>query len=202
MDEPEAHINSPLQQRAERDPQFAEEMWRFRHPEEDGEKLTLEAILVECPLRYGITVGSLDTLSRFYAWLKLKRRFQEKRNAIEQIKAEMAKDPDMTPDQIESAGRVMFLTESVVEKNAKVFSAMVKIGQTDKSLDQRERQLDQRDTELVQREKQVAQAERKLAILEKKAAFYDAVKEKAKDAGSGGVTAEQMEDIERRLKMM
>ena len=201
MHEPEAHINSPLQQRAEKDPQFAEEMWRFRHPEEDGEKLTLEAILVECPLRYGITVGSLDTLCRFYAWLKLKRRFQEKRNAIEQIKAEMAKDPDMTPDQIERAGRVMFLTESVVEKNAKVFSSMVKIGQTDKSLDQRDKQLDQRDKELGQREKQVAQAERKLAILEKKAAFYDAVK-KAAENREGGITAEEMADIERRLKLL
>jgi DNA-binding transcriptional MerR regulator len=201
MDEPEAHINSPLQQRAEKDPQFAEEMWRFRHPEEDGEKLTLEAILVECPLRYGITVGSLDTLSRFYAWLKLKRRFQEKRNAIEQIKAEMAKDPDMTPDQIERAGRVMFLTESVVEKNAKVFSSMVKIGQADKSLDQRDKQLDQRDKDLNQREKVVQQGERRLAVLEKKAAFYDAVK-KAAENREGGITAEEMADIERRLKLL
>jgi len=200
--EPEAHVNSPLQMRAEMDAQFAEDMWRFRHPEDGGEKLTLEAILVEVPLRYGITVGSLDTLSRFYRWLKLRRESQEKRDAIRQIQEEMAKDPSISPEQIEKAGRVMFLTDSYVKKDAKVFGSMVKIGQTDKSLAQRDKQLKQRDKELTQREKLVEQAERRVAILEKKAAFYDAVKEKAKEAGSGGVTAEQMEDIERRLKMM
>jgi hypothetical protein len=43
---------------------------------------------------------------------------------------------------------------------------------------------------------------RKVVMLEKKAAFYDAIKEKANESGTGGVTAEQMEDIERKLKMM
>lgn len=201
MDEPQAHVSSPLQLRADQDAQFAEEMWRFRNPEDGGEKLTLEAILVECPLRYGITVGSLDTLSRFYRWLKLKRESQEKRDAIRQIKEEMAKDPAISPEQIEQAGRVMFLADAYVGKNAKVFSSMVKIGQTDKSLAQRDKQLDQRDKELVQREKLVAQAERRVAVLEKKAAFADAVK-KAAENSTGGITAEQMAEIERKLKLL
>lgn len=173
MKEPEAHVNSPLQQRAEQDARFAEEMWRFRHPEEGGEKLTLEAILVEVPLRYGITVGSLDTLSRFYKWLGLCRRFQAKTNAIRQIQEELAKDPDVSEEQIKKVGRRLFLTESVVDKDAKVFADMVKIGQTDTSLAQRDKQLDQRDKELKQREKLVQQSERKLAILEAKAAKLD-----------------------------
>lgn len=201
MKEPEAHVNSPLQQRAEQDARFAEEMWRFRHPEEGGEKLTLEAILVEVPLRYGITVGSLDTLSRFYRWLKVRRDFQAKRDAISQIKEEMAKDPSISAEQIERAGRVMFLTDSYVEKNAKVFASMMKIGQTDKSLAQRDKQLTQRDQELTQREKLVEQSERRIALLEKKAEFADAVK-KAAENSSGGITAEQMEEIERKLKLL
>jgi hypothetical protein len=188
MKEPEAHVNSPLQTRAEQDPVFAEEMWRFRHPEEGGEKLTLEAILVEVPLRYGITVGSLDTLSRFYRWLKLKRDFAAKRDAITQIKEEMAKDPSIAPEQIERAGRVMFLADSYVEKNAKVFASMMKIGQTDKSLDQRDKQLRQRDREISQREKLVEQAERRVRLLEAKAAKAD---EASKVMGDGSLSEEE-----------
>lgn len=188
MNEPEAHVNSPLQLRAEKDAVFAEEMWRFRHPEEGGEKLTLEAILVECPLRYGITVGSLDTLSRFYRWLGLCRRFQAKSNAIRQIQDEMAKDPDVSEEQIKKVGRRLFLTESVVDKDGKLFVDMVKIGQVDTTIAQRDKQLRQRDKELTQREKLVAQSERRVAILEKKAAQAD----QAKDvANNGTMSAEE-----------
>jgi|JFJP01.1.fsa_nt_gi hypothetical protein len=195
MKEPEAHVNSPLQLRAEMDAQFAEEMWRFRHPEEGGEKLTLEAILVEVPLRYGITVGSLDTLSRFYKWLGLRRRFQQKNDAIRQLQEEMRKDSKFSEDAIKKVGRRLFLTESVMDKDRKLFVDMVKIGQNDVKLDQNDQKI-AISKEVVELDK------RKLTILEKKAAFYDAVKEKAKEGGAGGVTAEQMEDIERRLKMM
>lgn len=198
MKEPEAHVNSPLQQRAEQDARFAEEMWRFRHPEEGGEKLTLEAILVEVPLRYGIVVQSLDTLSRFYRWLRLRRESQEKREAIAQIKEEMAKDPSITPDQIEKAGRVMFLTDSYVEKNAKTFASMVKIGQTDKSLAQRDKQLKQRDKELTQREKLVEQSERRVALLEEKAAEAKAKLQAltATAKSQGGLSPETLAAIE------
>lgn len=199
--EPEARPDSPLQVRAEKDAQFAEDMWRFRNPEEDGKKFTLAEILVEMPLRYGIVVNSLDTLSRFYRWLKVRRDFQAKRDAIAQFKQELAKDPEVSEEQIERAGRVMFLTDSMVEKNPKVFASMVRIGADKKALDQRDRQLTQRDAELKQREKLVQQAERRVALLEKKAAFYDAVK-KASENREGGISAEEMADIERRLKLM
>lgn len=170
MNEPEAHVNSPLQLRAEQDERFAEEMWRFRHPEEGGEKLTLEAILVEVPLRYGIVVSSLDTLSRFYKWLGLRRRFQAKNAAIRAIQEEMAKDPEISEEQIKSVGRRLFLTESVVDKDGKLFSDMVKIGQNEVKL----RQNDQKiaiSKEVVELDK------RRLEILERKAAQTDAAKE-------------------------
>jgi len=65
-----------------------------------------------------------------------------------------------------------------------------------------ERSLKQKDRVISQKDEIIAQNERRIAVLEKKAAFYDAVKAKANEPGTGGVTAEQMEDIERRLKMM
>lgn len=194
MDEPDAHISSPLQLRAEKDAQFAEDMWRFRHPEEDGEKLTLEAVLVELDVRYGMRVGSLDTLSRFYRWLKVRRDAREKRDAIRQFKEELAKDPTIDRSQIEEAGQLMFLTDSMVDKNAKVFAGMVKLGQGNKSLDQRDKQLAQRDKELDQREKLVKQAERKLRILEAKAAQAD----QAKDVAMNGTMS--AEEKQARMK--
>lgn len=65
-----------------------------------------------------------------------------------------------------------------------------------------ERSLKQKDRVISQKDEIIAQNERRIAALEKKAAFYDAVKEKASEPGTAGVTVEQMEDIERRLKMM
>lgn len=181
MKEPEAHVNSPLQLRAEQDATFAEEMWRFRHPEEGGEKLTLEAILVECPLRYGITVGSLDTLSRFYKWLGLRRRFQAKNDAIRQLQEEMRRDPQFSEDQIKKVGRRLFLTESVVDKDGKLFSDMVKIGQEDVKIKQNDQKI-AISKEVVEMDK------RKLVILEKKAAKADAAEEVS---NNGTMSAEE-----------
>lgn len=170
MKEPEAHVNSPLQLRAEQDAAFAEEMWRFRHPEEGGQKLTLEAIMVEVPLRYGIAVGSLDTLSRFYKWLGLRRRFQAKNDFIRQLQEEMRKDPKFSEDQIKKVGRRLFLTESVIDKDRKLFVDMVKIGQNDVKLDQNDQKI-AISKEVVELDK------RRLEILEKKAAQTDAAKD-------------------------
>jgi hypothetical protein len=186
MNEPEASVLSPLQKRAEQDPQFAEEMWRYRFPEEGGEKMTLTAILADALPRYGVECSSPDTLRRFYLWLKVRRDFAAKRDAISQIQAEMAKDPAISPEQIEKAGRVMFLTDSYVDKNAKVFASMVKIGQNDKALDQRDKQLKQRDKELTQREKLVEQSERRVAILEARAKAADAAAEQLALLKAGG----------------
>lgn len=171
-----------------------QEMWRFRNPEEGGEKLTLEAICVEVPLRYGFTV-SLSTLSEFYAWLRVRRRLQARASLADQLKLELAKNPEVSEEQIKIAGQRLFMAEGIIEKDAKVFADMVKIGQADKKLSQNEQRLKQTD-------KSLEHDARKLAMLEKKAAFYDAVKAKASEPGTAGVTAEQMEDIERRLKMM
>lgn len=169
MNEPEAHVNSPLQLRAEQDERFAEEMWRYRHPEEGGEKMTLEAILVECPLRYGITVGSLDTLSRFYKWLGLRRRFQARTAAIRAIQEDMRNDPAVSEDQIKAVGRRLFLTESVVDKDGKLFADMVKIGQN-------EVKLRQNDDKIAINKEVVELDKRRLAMLERKAALLDQAK--------------------------
>lgn len=197
----EASTLSPLQLKAESDPQFAETMWRLRNPEEGGQKHTLEQILAEDLPLLGVPCKSLDTLSRFYAWLKLGRQFQEDREFVNQFKEELRKDPNIPEDEIERRGRILFMTRSVAKDDPKVFATMHRLGTDTKSTQQRDKQLKQRDKELTQREKLVEQSERRIAMLEKKAAFYDAVK-KAAENREGGITAEEMADIERRLKLM
>lgn len=182
MKEPEAHVNSPLQLRAEQDATFAEDMWRFRHPEEGGEKLTLEAIMVEVPLRYGIAVGSLDTLSRFYKWLGLRRRFREKNDAIRQLQEEMRKDGKFSEDQIVKVGRRLFLTESVIDKDGKLFSDMVKIGQG--------------EVKLRQNDKKIAISQEVVELDKKR---FEALERKARQADEA---AEQMKLLKEGGKMM
>lgn len=195
--EKETRADAKLQTIAEQDDQFAEDMWRFRYPEKGGKKLTFAAILVEVPLRCGFTV-SLSSLSNFYAWLKLRRRFQEKQRTIEQIKAELARDPEISEEQVEKAGRVMFMTEGIVEKDAKVFGNMVKIGHGRVKLDQNDKLIDQKDKTIKQKDKVISQGERRVRLLEEAAAEAKAkilaLTTSAKSAG--GLTPETLKQIE------
>lgn len=183
-----------LQNKAEADQEFADFMWRLRHPEKDGQKLTLIEVQVELQERHGIAIKSLSSLSDFYKWLSVRRDFQNSRNVVYQIKEEMRKDPSMTEEAIERAGVVMLATRGIQTKDAKLFSAMMKIGQGRKKLDQNDKRLKQTD-------KSLENEERRVKLLEQKAAFYDAVK-KASENREGGITAEEMADIERRLKLL
>lgn len=157
-----------------------EDLWRFRNPEEGGEKLTLEAVAVQVQDLYGFSV-SLSSLSEFYKWLRLRKRMENAAERATQARFALANDPTMTPDMLARVGQMVFTAETIEDGNVKAYVELVKL----------QLQAAKQDLEL-----------RKLKILEKKAAFYDAVKEKASEPGTGGVTAEQMEDIERRLKMM
>lgn len=193
-------VDAILQNKAESDPQFAEDMWRFRHPEKDGQKLSLAEVLVELRGTHGLRV-SMSTLSSFYKWLSVRRDFKASNDVIRQVKEEMRSDPDFTEEEVEKAGRLMFATRGMATKDPKMFQAAIKLGHGRKALDQRDKQLDQRDKELTQRETLVAQSERRIALLEAKAAFADEVK-KAAENSTGGITAEQMAEIERKLKML
>lgn len=155
-------------------------MWRFRNPEKGGERMTLEAIAVEVPLRYGFTI-SLSSLSQFYRWLKLKRRFAVRTDTIEQIKLELAKDPNISAEQVEKAGQVLFMTEGIVEKDARVFANMVKIGQARVKLEQNEVKLGL-SKEVVELDK------RRLALLEAKATKADQAAEVTRN---GTMSAEE-----------
>jgi len=103
-----------------------EDLWRFRNPEEGGEKLTLEAIAVEIPLRWGFTV-SLSTLSEFYSWLRLKRRMDSAAERAQQARLELAKDPSITPEDLERVAQTVFTAESIEAGNIKGYVSLAKL---------------------------------------------------------------------------
>jgi hypothetical protein len=167
-----------LQNKAESDPQFAEDMWRFRHPEKDGEKLTLTDVLVELQEKHKLSV-SLSTLSSFYKWLSLRRDFAESRNLVYQLKEEMKRDPSISLEAIEKFGVIALATGGIQKKDAKVFSAMMKIGQGRTKLDQNEKRLKQTD-------KSLENEERRVKLLERKARAADEAAEQMRLLKAGG----------------
>lgn len=90
-----------------------DEMWRFRHPEEGGKKLSFEEILVEIPRLYGKT-SSMGALSEFYSWLKFKRDLDEAFERSEQAQIELVlKNPEATPEALQAVGQLVFTSRAM-----------------------------------------------------------------------------------------
>ena len=156
--------------------QALEDLWRFRNPEEDGEKLTLEAILVEIPLRFGFTC-SLSSLSEFYKWLRLKRRMDSAAKRASQARLELARDPKATPEDLDRIGQMVFTAETIEDGNVKGYVELAKLRLQARSLDINARKL---------RLLEAAAKEAKLKL--------DAVTSAAKS--KGGISAETLAQIE------
>ena len=162
-------------------PEALEELWRFRNPEEGGTRLSYEEILVEIPLRYGVT-SSLGALSEFYSWLRLNRRMESARTRAEQVRIELAKDGSLSPEDLERVAQTVFTSEVLEAGNVKAFVSLAKL-------------------RLAQR--QVAQDERRLAMLEAKERRLDEIEAKAKEIkAGGGLTPEILELLEKQLKIL
>ena len=158
-----------------------EDLWRFRNPEEGGEKLTLEAVAVQVQDLYGFTC-SLSSLSEFYKWLRLRKRMENAAERASQARYALAQDPNMTPDMLARVGQMVFTAETIEDGNVKAYVELVKL----------QLQAAKQDLEL-----------RKLAILEAKAAALDALQAKAKEIkAGGGLSAETLEVIEKQLKLL
>jgi hypothetical protein len=161
--------------------QALEDLWRFRNPEEDGEKLTLEAVAVQVQDLFGFTC-SLSSLSEFYKWLRLKKRMESAAERATQARFALAADPGMTPDMLARVGQMVFTAETIEDGNVKAYVELVKL----------QLQAAKQDLEL-----------RKLKILESKAAALDALQAKAKEIkAGGGLSAETLEVIEKQLKLL
>ena len=119
---------------------------------------------------------------------ELLRRRAVQVGTAESVMEEARSTPgNWTEAALENLGQMAFemsMRPGVEPKDVKAIFTLVL-----KSVDQKARQEDR------------ALHERKVALLEKKAAFADAVKKAAANR-SGGVSAEEMAEIERKLKIM
>ena len=146
----------------------------------------MEAICVEIPKLYGFSV-SISTLSSFYSWLVVKRRLDARAALADQLKMELAKNPEISEDQIRRAGQRLFMAEGILEKDAKVFAEMVKIGQN-------ETRLRQNDQKIDLQKKVVKLDQDKFSLMQRKARAADDAAEQMKLLKAGGTL---MPDAER-----
>jgi hypothetical protein len=160
-----------------------EDLWRFRNPEEGGEKLTLEAVAVQVKNIHGFSV-SISTLSEFYSWLRVEKRLAARANLADQLKMELAKNPELSPEQITQAGQRLFIAESILERDPKVFADLVKIAQNEKRLAQNDQKIGMDLRRLRLLEDAAAQAKAKLQAIADNAKTH------------GGLTPETLKQIE------
>lgn len=108
-----------------------EALWEFRNPEPGGKKLKFAAIRVEIALRHGFTV-SYSTLSEFYAWLRLKKRWEEAKAVAAQAREELAKDPTISDEELDKFAERVLKTETTVNRDVKGYVAIRKLGLAEK----------------------------------------------------------------------
>lgn len=88
-------------------------LWTQRFKEDGRVNKTLGKILVEIPLRYGVTV-SIGVLSQFYDWLAYKRECDADKAAAEASKEEwLVKHPDATKEELMDVGDIQFLARAI-----------------------------------------------------------------------------------------
>jgi hypothetical protein len=136
----EIRIDAKLKGRAEKDPQFAEEMWLYRNPGEDGEKLSMEAIAALLPDTYNISC-SVSVVSEFYKWLRLRKRMENAAERASQARYALAQDPNMTPDMLARVGQMVFTAETIEDGNVKAYVELVKLQLQARSLEINARKL-------------------------------------------------------------
>lgn len=104
-----------------------DELWSLRHPEVEGDKVwTLTDVAAWAPGRFGFEV-STSAVANFYQWLALKRRLDGAAARAEQARLELARDPNMTPEDVERVGQLVFTTEALESGNVKGYVALARL---------------------------------------------------------------------------
>jgi hypothetical protein len=144
-----------------------EGLWLLMHPTDpETQAWTLDAVAVHIQETYQISVA-LSTLSEWHAWYALKRRMEMASQRANQTAIELAKNSDLSPEDIERAAQTVFTAEALQSGDVSAYVALAKLRLASRSLDH---------------------DARKLAILEAKAAKAD---EASKVMGDGSLSEEE-----------
>lgn len=154
-----------------------DELWSLRHPVAEGDRVwKLAEIAAWLPERFGFSL-SVQTVSNFYQWLELKRRMDGAAERAAQARLELARDPSISPEDLERVAQTVFTAETLESGDVKAYVAMARLGLARRSLD-----LDARRIAML--EAAARQAKEKL----------EALASNAKD--KGGITPETLAQIE------
>lgn len=152
-------------------------IWELMHPQTpDTTPWTLDAVAVFCQERLGFST-TLSSLSEWRSWYQLGRRMDAASNRANQTAIELARNSDLSPEDIERVAQTVFTAETLEQGNVKGYVALAKLRLASKAQ---------------------AMDERKLALLEANAreakAKLLAMTTAAKS--TGGLTPETLRQIE------
>lgn len=102
-------------------------LWSCRNPAPGEKKLTFTRIRSEILPRYGTTMSG-STLSDFYSWLKVWKRWEDAKEFSAQARAKLAEDPLITDEELDKFADRVMKTEVAVSKDVKGYVAIRKLG--------------------------------------------------------------------------
>jgi hypothetical protein len=118
-----------------------EGFWLLLHPSDAEVKpYTLEDLGGEIFDKHQLSV-SLSTLSEWHSWYALKRRMEQAAERANQTAIALAKDSDLTPEDIERVAQTVFTAETLEAGNVKGFVALAKLRLASRALDHDARRL-------------------------------------------------------------
>lgn len=118
-----------------------EGMWQLLNPADAETKAyTLEDLGGHVFDSHGISVG-LATLSEWRSWYALKRRMEAAAERADQARLELAKDPNISPADIERVAQTVFTAETLQAGDVEGYVRLAKLGLQRRALEQDERKL-------------------------------------------------------------
>ena len=158
-----------------------EELWLLMYPDDvDTEPCSQAESRAHLAAEYDVG-SSASSFSEWHAWYSLKRRMLSATERAEQARFELAKDSDLSPDDIQKVAQAVFSAEALSQGDVKAYVQLAKI------------QL---------KLKQLEHDARRIALLESKAKQLDEAKEKAAELKAGGLSEETLELLEKQLKLL
>ncbi len=116
--------DSKLKNLAETD---QETLWLLMHPTDSTvTAYTLEAAQVHVLDEHKVSVG-LSSLSEWHAWYSLKRRMEAAAERANQTAIELAKNSDLTPEDIERVAQTVFTSEALQHQDVGAYVQLAKL---------------------------------------------------------------------------
>jgi len=118
-----------------------EGIWQLMHPADPETKAwTLDAVAVHIQEHYQFSVA-LSTLSEWHSWYALKQRMEMAAQRANQTSIELAKNSDLTPEDIDRVAQTVFTAETLQQGDVTGYVQLAKLRLQTRALDQDARRI-------------------------------------------------------------